>query len=63
MKEIVYISKKKGLYIMNVYDKVLEYAEESEDIKCFNKKIKRLYQERKESQSESKISKEIEKKT
>lgn len=63
MKEIVYISKKKGLYIMNVYDKVLEYAEESEDIKCFNKKIKRSYQERKESQSESKISKEIEKKT
>lgn len=63
MKEIVYISKKKGLYIMNVYDKVLEYAKESEDIKCFNKKIKRLYQERKESQSESKISKEIEKKT
>jgi hypothetical protein len=48
MKEIVYISKKKGLYIMNVYDKVLEYAEESEDIKCFNKKIKRSYQERKD---------------
>lgn len=48
MKEIVYISKKKGLYIMNVYDKVLEYAKESEDIKCFNKKIKRLYQERKD---------------
>ena len=33
---------------MNVYDKVLEYAKESEDIKCFNKKIKRLYQERKD---------------
>ena len=43
MKEIVYISKKKGLYIMNVYDKVLEYAEESEYIIFFNKKNKRSY--------------------
>lgn len=33
---------------MNVYGKVLEYAKESEDIKCFDKKIERSYQERKD---------------
>lgn len=33
---------------MNVYGKVLEYAKESEDIKCFNKRIEISYQERKD---------------